>query len=323
MFHHLLIFIIIFIAAQFNEVYSQDIVDDISSYDESNNEMFNERIHLISRSQRIFIITNTNQQLNKGDFITLTFGKDKPIARALVAKNNDSLTGIKILKIYSLKHWAKIKQDISLEILKGDDSRLFAKNETKEKVAQPEVQINSEEDLYNDVQLEEDIDFLSKDNRHIKPDNIVGFSAGLLKFENTIDNDTETNNQFFGHWAYQFSDNYWIEAVYGRTLINNFPGDGTQTLLNNFVARAKYTFKTPLYTYVMPYIGYQQVNVNSPDAGEVADPTLALEELALIDSLAVSGVVFGVTIYRRLVPGWFLKADLGTDDINIGFAVEF
>jgi len=26
---------------------------------------------------------------------------------------------------------------------------------------------------------------------------------------------------------------------------------------------------------------------------------------------------------RRLVPGWFIKADLGTDILQLGFAIEF
>jgi hypothetical protein len=36
-----------------------------------------------------------------------------------------------------------------------------------------------------------------------------------------------------------------------------------------------------------------------------------------------NALVAGVTILRRLVPGWFIKADLGTDQLNIGFAIEF
>lgn len=308
-----------------NNLYSQDLVDDISGQSENlRGELFTENIHLISRSQRIFILTNTNQQLNKGDFITLTFGIDKPIARALVAKNNDNFSGIKILKIYSLTQWALIKKDIEVQILKGDDAKLFEKKAPPPKEDQTEnLEIKNEEDLYNDVSLEEDLDFLNKDNRHIKPDNIVGVAAGRLQFENTIDKDTETNNQIFAHWAYQFADNYWVEGIYGRTLIDNFPAQQTQTLLNNFVARIKYTFKAPLYTFVMPYVGFQQVSVNSPDAGQTSDANLATQELNLIDSLARSGIVAGITVYRRLVPGWFVKADLGSDDINIGFAIEF
>lgn len=321
MFQSLFLYCTLFIALSANNVYSQDLVEDIS--DNNNSELFSENIHLIARSQRIFILTNTNQLLNKGDFITLTFGKTNPIARALVAKNNNELSGIKILKIYSLKQWAKIKQDTKVDILKGDDSILFKKTIEKPKNEETKVEIQGEEDLYNDVQIEEDIDFLNKDSRHIKPDNLVGFSAGLLQFENTIDQDVETNTQIFGHWSYQFADNFWIEGLYGRTLIDNFPAPQSQTLLNNFVARVKYTFKTPLYTFVMPYVGFQQVSVNSPDAGQTADATLAAQELELIDSLARSGIVVGVTIYRRLVPGWFVKADLGSDDINIGFVVEF
>ena len=36
-----------------------------------------------------------------------------------------------------------------------------------------------------------------------------------------------------------------------------------------------------------------------------------------------SGLIFGVTLLRRLVPGWFLSIDLGTDSTNVGVAIEF
>jgi hypothetical protein len=41
------------------------------------------------------------------------------------------------------------------------------------------------------------------------------------------------------------------------------------------------------------------------------------------DNLKKSGPVFGITVLRRLVPGWFIKGDLGNDIINLGFAIEF
>jgi len=73
----------------------------------------------------------------------------------------------------------------------------------------------------------------------------------------------------------------------------------------------------------MPYLGFQSYTVSSPDAGKGTDPVKNEEELTVIDELKKSGPVFGVTILRRLVPGWFIKADLGTDVLNIGFSIEF
>lgn len=308
---------------------AQGIVSEFADNDAFTSEVFTETIKTIARSKRIFILTNTNQELSRGDFVTLSVPKAGPVARALVAKTHQENAGIKILKIYSLKRWAILRNNLEVEILKGDDSRLFRKKkkapETIEEEKDPDkVSIESEEDLYNDTSLiGDDPDFNNKDRRHIKPDNIVSLAWGRHQFDNTIDNDIETSNQFFGKWAYQFGDNYWLEGVYGRVLIDNFPARSTQTLINNFIARFKYVFKAPLYSYLMPYVGFQQMSVSSPEAGNTNDPVLAAQELALVDSLAESGIVLGVTVLRRMVPGWFVKADIGTDAINIGFAIEF
>ena len=320
--HLLCVAILFFISSQ---VYAQDIVEDISDETPQSSEAITETIRTISRSKRIFIFTNTNQSLTKGDFLTLNIAKSGPIARALVAKTYQGFAGVKILKIYSLKRWATLRKGLEIELVKGDDSHLFKKKkEIKEVDETEEIAIKNEQDLYNDSTLITDgTEFIDKDNRHIKPDNIVSFAWGRHQFNNTIDNDIETNNQFFGQWAYQFADNYWLEGVYGRTLIDNFPATNTQTLLNNFVGRVKYIFQAPLYSYIIPYIGFQQVSVSSPEAGRTSDSNLANKELELVDSLAVSGVVAGVTVLRRMVPGWFVKADIGTDAINIGFAIEF
>jgi hypothetical protein len=90
-------------------------------------------------------------------------------------------------------------------------------------------------------------------------------------------------------------------------------------------ARLKYNIKGPAYTYFMPYIGFKSQTVSSPDAGKGTSnsPAQNEEELVVIDELAKTGPVFGVTLLRRLVPGWFIKADLGTDVLNVGFAIEF
>ena len=162
-------------------------------------------------------------------------GKD-PVARALVGKTHDSLAGIKILKIYSLKKWSVLRKGLEVGILKGDDSRLFVKEEKKE--VEEEGQIKSEEDLY-DIDVVEETDFFTKDNRYIRPDNVVGAAWSQYSFENTLlpETETEVGTQWAFSWAYQFSDNYWVEGLYGRTLLSNFPAQSTQTLINNFTIR--------------------------------------------------------------------------------------
>ena len=54
-------------------------------------------------------------------------------------------------------------------------------------------------------------------------------------------------------------------------------------------------------------------SVSSPDAGNVDNSAQAVAETDVIQKLQRRQFVAGVTLLRRLVPGWFLKADLGTD----------
>lgn len=305
-----------------NKSYSQGLVNDISAPLALGDgaELFTETIRIISRSQKIFILTNTNQMLYKGDFITLVLNERDAVARALVGKTYDGSVGIKILKIYSLKNWAIMKKGLDVQILKGDDSRLFIKRKSPEEEVIEEEGIQSEEDLYT-TDIEEDFDTFQKDNRLIKPDNIVSIGYAQFRFQDTISGDTLAETQLNATWGYQFSDNLWFEGLYGRTLFNNFPANGVSTLITNITARVKYTFKAPFYSYIMPYVGYQIYTVTSPNAGE--DPVTAQAEEQLIADLSKRQFIGGATILKRLVPGWFLRGDIGNDIFAIGFAIEF
>ena len=209
--------------------------------------------------------------------------------------------------------------------MKGDDSTFMKRPEDTTPTNTP--RIRDEDDLYSkDVVIEDDIEFADETkNRHIKPDNVVGLFASYLNADNPEGaGGGYTRGQEFGlTWAYQFTDNFFIEGVYGRTLLDNYPADSTQTLVNRFIGRVKFNIKGPLYTFFMPYVGYQNRDVSSPDAGKGSVDAENQAELKAIDDLKKSGVVAGVSVLRRLVPGWFLKADLGTDMVNIGVAIEF
>lgn len=312
-------------AGSLNNAYGQSLVDDIGAPVDAgySSDLFTETVQIIGRSQKIFIITNTNRMLGKGDFITLVLNEKEPVARALVGKTENGLAGIKVLKIYSLKNWALMRKGLDVQVLKGDDSKLFVKEKAPDET---EPTIESEEDLYSlEGEVEGDLEFLTKDARHIKPDNVAGFSYSQYSFSHDLEPETEEEShaQLSFSWAYQFSDNYWVEGLYGRTTINDFPGKGAQTLVNNLTVRLKYTFKAPLYSYFIPYLGYQIYNVSSPDAGLTDDPERAAKEEDLINELGQDSPAVGVTVLRRLVPGWFLKADLGTDIMSVGFAIEF
>ena len=105
--------------------------------------------------------------------------------------------------------------------------------------------------------------------------------------------------------------------------MNGVPDDGLQTIVNDLTFRLKYTFQAPLYSYIMPYIGFQIHSISSPEAGKSIDPVRSAKEEDFIRDISKSELVFGATILRRLVPGWFLKLDVGTDVLGVGFGIEF
>jgi hypothetical protein len=306
---------------------AQSLVEDanISVQDTGAENVFNETIKIISGSKKIFILTNNNQQLGPGDFISLALDNNLA-ARAVVAKTHQGQVGIKILKIYSLAQWRRLERDLEVQIVKGDDS-LFGKKtvETKPDVS-TQAKIKSEDDLYTgDVVVDDDVGIFDENkNRHIKPDNVVGLTGAFFEAAQVESRGGSQRTTEFGvSWAYQFADNYFVEGLYGRALFDNFPADGSQTLVNHLTARLKYNIRGPLYTFFMPYLGFHSYTVSSPDAGKTNSQATNDEQLRAIDKLKKSGPVFGVTVLRRLVPGWFIKGDIGSDVINIGFAIEF
>lgn len=310
----------IFSAALTGSLWSQSLVDQVSAPANTSNGLFFETIEVISNSKKIFILSNNNDLLNPGDFISLLLDQELA-ARALVAKSYDGKAGIKIMKIYSLKNWNQLSRGLSIAIIRGDDS-YYKKPEEKLETDEAVPKIESEEDLFNSkVSLDLD-EFQDDKKRNIKPDNIVGISLGYLDVDDG-EGGTIRSQQFSGAWAFQFNDNYFAEASYGRTLIDDYPSAGIQTLVNNFSIRLKYNFKAPLYSFIMPYVGFQTQTVSSPDAGQNTTSSQAARELAQIDQLKKNSLAVGLTVLRRLVPGWFLTANIGTDALNIGVAIEF
>lgn len=302
---------------------AQSLVDDANLYrggDQSN--VILETIKIISGSKRIFVITNNNQVLTVGDFISIALD-DKLAARAVVAKIHRGQVGIKILKIYSMAQWTKLRRDQEVQIIRGDDSQ-FEKQAIPQ--APSENKIKNEDDLYTgDVMIEDDLSVFDENkNRHIKPDNLVGLHGTYLDAAEIASQGSNRRSMMIGlSWGYQFADNYYVEGVYSRASFNDFPNEGKSTVVNNLVGRLKYNIKGPLYTYFQPYVGFRMQSVSSPDAGKTADLSIAAQEDEAISKLEKSGAVFGVTVLRRLVPGWFVKANVGSDIIDLGFSIEF
>ena len=247
---------------------AQSLVEDANvSQAVGGENSFNETIKIISNSKKIFILTNNNQQLGPGDFISIAL-ENKLAARAVVAKNHQGQVGIKILKIYSLAQWGKLRREQEVQIVKGDDSFFYKKAEVK--VDDNTAKIKSEDDLYTgDVVVDDDIGMVDDNkNRHIKPDNVVSINGSFLNAEEVASKGGSIRaTEISGTWAYQFSDNYFVEGSYGRATFDNFPVDGGQTLVNRIVGRVKFNIKGPLYTFFMPYLGFQSTTVSSPDAG--------------------------------------------------------
>jgi hypothetical protein len=322
---------------------AQNVLDDIEEEDRSDNsvtsdeapKLVSETIRSISTSKKIFIITNNNQSYTKGDFISLLLG-NKLVCRALVAKtNSDKLSGIKIVKIYNLILWKQINEGKEVLVLKGDDSYYVIKENGADKTKttpnkKDDSKLQTDEDLFNSTSLsgsEDDLSIEENNKRLIRPDNLVSMNVGLIQGKD-VDGSNKNYTQINGAWAFQLTDNIWAEAGVGSNTIVDYPFTGLDTRLINIEVRAKYTFSAPYYSYLQPYVGYQTILTNSPGAGSdpgdgSRSPAQLAEELKMVQDLKKSTVIFGVTFLKRIVPGWFIRADLGTDIINGGLTLEF
>ena len=287
--------------------------------------LITEQIYRISQSKKIFILTNQSGQLNQGDFISLLTG-NKLVARALVAKNSNGLAGIKILKIYSLRRWSLVREKMAIQVLRGDDTFYLTDRSKKEEDGE---KIENEDDLYNDTKLlDEDILIEDKGKRLIKTDNILSGATGLIAAQDE-GNDSTRYFHPAGSWAYQLLDNIWVEGSFGLSRIGDFPSEGLTTGVSSITIKAKYTFTAPFYSFIKPYVGFQVVQTDSPGAGEAFEndpnppstPELA-REVELVEGLQNNTVVFGVTVLKRLVPGWFIRFDIGTDILAAGLALR-
>jgi len=300
-------------------------------------QLFNETVQKISPSKKIFVITNDNQSFSKGDFISILLS-NQLVFRALVAKSTEEkLAGIKLVKIYSAQLFTQLRSGKEVLVLKGDDSYYTTKKVTdpkkEEEKIKNESKIQSEEDLFNSTNLGGDDDLSLEENnkRLIKTDNLLSLNYGLLESK---DNDGASIRypHLNGTWGYQMSENIWGELTFGTNTIRDYPnanGDGgLDTRLMSFSLKLKYVFSAPFYSYIMPYAGYQMVIADSPGAGKYdaanpqSQPTLD-KEASMVNELERGGPIFGITILRRIVPGWFARVDLGSDILGGGLSLEF
>jgi hypothetical protein len=306
-------------------VNAQNVMNEVDSSSEGTNiptnyssDIVTEKIHRISNSKRIFVITNTNNYIARGDYVTFLLN-GKAVARGLTAKTDESFGAIKMLKIYSLTRWNRLQENLEVQIIKGDDS--YLRNKNTDSSEKQQSRITNEDDLYNDTMLESDSVSNESNKKVIKNDNLLTFGYASV---NGVDNngDVASYGLLSGAWAYQLHENVFAEIGLGQTIINDFPSAGLDSKLMNLLVKIKYSFNTPLFTVTMPYAGYQSLTA-SYSADSSADAAILAEEQELISKLEKSGIVFGVTILRKLVPGWYIRGDLGTDQIAAGLSLEF
>jgi len=317
-------------------VYAQNVLDDIEEEDrietgstENAPNLVSETIRVIAPSKKIFILTNENKSFSKGDFISLLLG-NKLVCRALVAKTtDDQLSGIKIVKIYNVSLWKQMAVGKEVLVLKGDDSyysNLEKAPKTPEEAAKSTTKVQDEDDLFNSTTLnDDDLSLEETSKRLIRTDNLISAGIGMISGLD-VDGSSKRYTHINGSWGYQLSDNIWGELGVGTNTITDFPSTSIDTRMVNFTGKLKYTFNAPFYSYLMPYLGYQVINVNSPGAGVEdgeSSPEELKKELELVDDLKKSTVIFGVTVLKRIVPGWFIRADLGTDILSGGLTLEF
>lgn len=286
-----------------------------------------EKILKIANSRKVFVISFENKGFLPGDFITLIY-QDQHVARAIVAKTKNDRVGIKIIKIYSLPLWNQLQKGIEIKVLRGDDSYFVAKKKVEAKeeddLAQEEIaRIMTDDDLFNDKTfLKEDIDNDSRRKSLIKTDNIISAHTGLINTVN-LEGLATTDTHFSFAWGHQLSSNFWGEFTYGFSNLSEFPDRNLVTALNVFVVRVKYVFSAPFYSFIKPYVGHKLSVATAPPPNIILDEKTPEEQKALLGEIEYSGPVVGVTILKRLVPGWFVRVDLGTDVTSIGMALEF
>ena len=315
--------------------YAQNVLDDIEEEDrietgntENAPNLVPETIKIIAPSKKIFILTNENRSFSKGDFISLLLG-NKLVCRALVAKTTDTqLSGIKIVKIYNVSLWKELAVGKEVLVLKGDDSYYsnLEKNINDPNTIKNTSKVQDEDDLFNSTTLnDDDLSLEETSKRLIKTDNLISAGVGTIAGVD-VDGSNVRYTHLNASWGYQLSDNIWAELGAGTNIVTDYPSVGIDTRMTNYTGKIKYTFGAPFYSYIMPYVGYQIININSPGAGVDDGTTLPedlQQELQLVDDLKKSSIIFGVTVLKRIVPGWFIRVDLGTDILNAGLTLEF
>ncbi len=305
-------------------MYSQNIIEDLQDNgptdpSQSNNyAQFNEEVLLKSKNRRILIITNKNQSLKQGDFISLYVNSEK-IARALVAKDRNNKVAIKIINTFSDKFDRLTRRGDELEIIRGDDSSFSATEED----------INAdlgENDLFS-------IDLIDKKEekenaKKLNERNLVTLGIGLYQ---GIDSQEESKAYVHGILSYAIKafGPVWFEGVYGYSNLQRFPRQDTSAHLHGLGVRLKLNINLPAYMFLMPYAGIHFAYVSSTDtidpgaSAPQAEINAYNREVDLINIASQFRPTAGLTLHKRFVPGWFITLSGGLDVSYAGVTIGF
>lgn len=330
--------------------YGQNIVEDLSQQKDQptsiKDQLFNEKIITVSSNKRIYVITNEQKKMIRGDFITI-LQNEKPIMRGLVVKTRDDQSGIKIVKVYAQDDWLALAKNNSIDILRGDDS-YYWKQLKEEKAALTQTtnsSTNSSNTLPSSTETQNDLAFLNDStsvgeisendsDKKIKSNNMLHFAIGQEKSIG-INSDSASYLHYQVGWTRQLLANWWAQLGYGYSIMKKFPAPDIDSGLNVFSFSIGYLFELPLYSFLLPYIGMEKPYVVSPGAGALlcnsasttcnhtVDAKRAQNELDLVADAQKISPLFGITFYKRLVPGWTMRASVDNRLIGLGLDMEY
>lgn len=319
---------------------SQSIIDELKAVSAGDlplrNQLFSETITTVSSNRRIFIVTNSNNKLLMGDFIS--FIKDNQLViRALVVKTRDDRSGLKLVKIYNQALLSGLQTGLNVEILRGDDSYFLSQlqreqetlidtpltvservNQQSEIKKEPSALTADEQMILGkDFSFEKD----SLENRKINANHLLYFTAGNYKSLSTTGEDDSYMHYRIG-WGYQFFNNWWTDFSYGHTVLKKYPEVDIDTALNTVTAKFGYIFQLPVHSFLYAYGGIYNSIASAPGAGEGVSDEQAQLEIQRIRDIEGLGFIGGVSFYKRLVPGWTFKLDFDLKNIGAGIMVE-
>ncbi len=293
--------------------------------------LFTENVVTIGATRKVFILTNENKKVIPGDYVTMISMEGKMLARGIVVKLRDDKFGMRLKKVYDPSEWNKIKEEDDVQILKGDDS-LFMKMQRESLDTADELRSSPEDQLNSDFQLlsgENGID-LSDDGQYdrkrnlgvIDSPNILTAGVGRIRAIGTDLTDQNYLNYQFS-FLHQFAKNIWPEISYSYSILKKFPAVDIDTGLHILNLRIRFAFDLGFYTYLLPYAGIRKGFADSPGAGDNPDATAANNELALLDDVERAEAVYGVSLFKRLVPSWIFRVDIGNEMMGVGLGIEY